>query len=295
MAFTMMVVVTAAWGASYMWMKVALQGVSPLMLVGLRFTFAFGITLIVFLHSLRRLHRAQLRAATVMGTLLFGLFASVMFGLQHTSATTAGFLVSTTAMFVMVFDAVLHQKLPRPAAILTTVTVIIGLFLLVANGRLELSAGAGLCLLTAALYAVHILYSGRVTHQITDTLGISILQLGVAGGEGIIASLVFETPRLPQTTSQWGAILALGIICSAFGFVVQTKVQHFLSPVTISLIFSLEPLFSAAFGFWLLHERLSALQLLGAALIFLSVIVNEITATRRPAYPQHLSSKRIRS
>lgn len=286
LAFTMMVVVTAAWGASYMWMKVALQSVSPLMLVGLRFTCAFATTLIIFPNSLRHLHRAQIKAAAVMGTLLFGLFASVMFGLQHTSATTAGFLVSTTAMFVMLFDACLQRKIPRLTAILTTVTVIMGLFLLVANGHLELSAGAGLCLLTAAIYAVHILFSGHITQQISDTLGISILQLGVAGGEGIIASLLFETPSLPQTPTQWGAILALGIICSAFGFVVQTKVQHHLSPVTISLIFSLEPIFSAGFGFWLLNERLSGLQLIGAALIFLSVITNEIVTAHQPAVSQ---------
>ncbi|WP_196246230.1 DMT family transporter [Lacticaseibacillus zhaodongensis] len=284
-AFVMMTLVVAAWGASYMWMKVALVAVSPLLLVGLRFLIAFAVTMLVFPHGLHGLHKEHVQAALIMGTLLYGLFASVMFGLQHTSATTAGFLVATTAMFVMIFNAVLQRQLPRPSAIIATIAVIIGLFLLVANGHLQFSIGAPLCLLTAALYAVHIIYSGHVTRKIADTFSISVLQLGVAGVEGVISSLLFEKPELPATTTQWGAVLALGIICSAFGFVVQTKVQHFLTPETISLIFSLEPLFSAGFGIWLLGEHLSGLQMIGAALIFASVTINELISARRPASP----------
>lgn len=279
-AFALMVAVVAAWGASYMWMKVALAAVSPLMLVGLRFGIAFVVTWAVFPHALAHLDQAQWRASILLGSLLFALFASVMFGLQHTAATTAGFLVSTTAMFVMIFSAISTRRLPSLAALLATGLVLTGLFLLVTNGRLVISSGAVLCLLTAALYALHILVSGRVTQRLQDTFAVSVLQLGVAGTEGLIASLCLETPTLPQTPDEWGAIIALGVVCSAFGFVAQVHCQRFLAPTAISMIFSLEPLFSAGFGMWLLHEQLSPLQWLGAAVIFLGVFGHEWFSAR---------------
>ncbi|WP_390405235.1 DMT family transporter [Lacticaseibacillus jixiensis] len=279
-AFALMVAVVAAWGASYMWMKVALAAVSPLMLVGLRFGIAFIVTWAVFPHALAHLDRQQWLAGLLLGSLLFALFASVMFGLQTTAATTAGFLVSTTAMFVMLFTAISTHRLPSVTAMTATGLVLLGLFLLVTNGKLMISGGAALCLLTAALYALHILASGQITKHLPDTFAVSVLQLGVAGGEGLIASWCFETPTLPQTIDQWGAIIALGVVCSAFGFVAQVHCQQRLSPTTISMIFSLEPLFAAGFGMWLLRDQLSGLQWLGALVIFLGVFGHEWLTAR---------------
>ncbi len=73
----------------------------------------------------------------------------------------------------------------------------------------------------------------------------------------------------------------LGVICSAFGFVAQTRCQQYLTPATISMIFSLEPLFSVLFGIWLLGEYLSGLQWLGAAVLFAGVTINELVSAKK--------------
>ena len=109
-----------------------------------------------------------------------------------------------------------------------------------------------------------------------------MLQLGVAGIEGLFFGGIFEPIRLPQTPTQWGAVLALGLICSAFGFVAQTRVQKYLNPSTISMVFSTEPIFSAVFAFLMIHETLSMRQMLGAVLIFGSVLGSELLKTDRP-------------
>ncbi|GAW98154.1 DMT family transporter [Secundilactobacillus mixtipabuli] len=282
-AFWLMFLVTASWGASYMWMKIALISVAPLFLVGLRFTVAFLATLLIFARILKRPSRGELLASFILGTLLFCAFTFVMISLRHTAASTAGFLLSTTTVFVAFFEAVLKKRFPRLSTIITTILVVLGLYLLVANGAdLQLDLNALLCVICAAIYAVYIMASDILAKKHLVTFSVSIWQLGVAGVEGLLFGGMMNGITLPKSASQWGAVLALGLICSAFGFVAQTQVQNYLAPDTVSLIYSLEPIFSAIFAFFTLGEILSPQQYLGAAIMFLSVVASEIVKARSP-------------
>lgn len=282
-AFWLMFLVTASWGASYMWMKIALISVAPLFLVGLRFTTAFLATIVVFARVLKRPNRGEILASFILGTLLFGIFAFVMVGLQHTEASTAGFLLSTTTVFVAIFESIIEKRLPRVSTVITTIVVVAGLYLLIANGTsLKLNPYALLCLACAAIYAVYIMASDTLSKKHLVTFSVSIWQLGVAGVEGLIFGGLLDGITLPKSASQWGAVLALGLICSAFGFVAQTQSQQYLTPDTVGLIYSLEPIFSAIFAFFTLGEVLSLQQYFGAAIIFFSVVASEIVKTRVP-------------
>ncbi|NLR17916.1 DMT family transporter [Lactobacillus sp. LC28-10] len=282
-AFWLMFLVTASWGASYMWMKIALISVAPLFLVGLRFTVAFLATLIIFARILKRPSRGEALASFILGTLLFCAFTFVMISLRHTAASTAGFLLSTTTVFVAIFEAVLKKRFPRLSTIITTVLVVLGLYLLVANGAgLKLDFNALLCVICAAIYAVYIMASDILAKRQLVTFSVSIWQLGVAGAEGLLFGGFMNGITLPQSASQWGTVLALGLICSAFGFVAQTQVQNYLAPNTVSLIYSLEPIFSAIFAYFTLGEILSSQQYLGAAIMFLSVVASEIVKAHSP-------------
>lgn len=275
-AFWLMILVVASWGASYMWMKVALVSLSPLMLLGLRFSVAFLTTGVIFHKALAQLSRHEVKVSLILGTLLFLTFAPVLVGLQHTSAATVGFLTSTTAIFVIIFTAVLQRAWPTPVATATTVTMLLGLYLMLASGPLQLNRGALFCILAAVVYAIYIMVTAHYAHAGSAGLGVSVLQLGVAGVEGLLASTFSGQVSLPTTLTQWGAVLALGLICSAFGFIVQTGVQHYLTAVTVGLIYSLEPIFAAGFAFYFLNEHLSPRQLLGAVVVFASVTIAQL-------------------
>lgn len=61
---------------------------------------------------------------------------------------------------------------------------------------------------------------------------------------------------------------------------VQPLAQRVLDPETISLIFSLEPLFAALFAFLVLGEVLTGREAVGAAIIFMSVVVAQVAKAR---------------
>ena len=277
-----MAVVTLAWGSSYLLMKVGLEGISPFNLIALRFGIAFLTMMLLFFPRFRGIKADDLGKGLLMGTLLFLIFAALVVGVSLTTASTAGFLASTTVVMVPILEALIRRKLPGKNIMLSILLAVVGLYLLTVKEGLALDRGAGYCLLAAFVYAVYIIVFDRIAKH-GDSFLISILQLGVASLLGAVFMLAFETPKLPGTGLQWGAMLGLGIVCSAFGFVAQPLAQRYTSSEKIGLIFSLEPVFAALLSYIFLNEILSGRGYVGAVLIFAGVVYSQLAGVRRLA------------
>lgn len=282
----LMVTVVLAWGSSYLLMKVGLDGIGPFNLIALRFGIAFSCMFAIFLPHFRKITVYVLGKGILMGILLFCLFTGLVFGVKHTTASTAGFLASTTVIIVPIIESILKRRLPQKSVMVSILLAMVGLFLLTIKDSLSLDIGAIYCLLAALFYAIYIVRMDRLSKK-TDTFLISIIQLGVVAFLGFIFMLFFETPTLPQTPMQWGAMLGLGIICSAYGLMMQSIAQRYIPSVKIGLIFSLEPVFSAILSFVFLHELLDIKGYIGATLIFLGVIFSQIKI-QWPAHLKHV-------
>lgn len=88
--------------------------------------------------------------------------------------------------------------------------------------------------------------------------------------------LLTETPTLPETKLQWTAIITLGLICSAYGFVIQSFAQRYISSEKVELIFFVKSVFSAILSYIFLYEILSIKGYLGAMLIFLGIALSKV-------------------
>ena len=148
--------------------------------------------------------------------------------------------------------------------------------MLTAKDGISLDAGAVYCLIGAFFYAVYIIVFDRLAKG-NDALMISIIQLGVASLIGAVFMLFLEVPSLPGTPLQWGAIMGLGLVCSAYGFVVQPIAQRYTTAENIGLRSSLEPVFSALLSYLFLHEILALRGYIGAAMIFGAVVFTELS------------------
>ncbi|RAV01303.1 DMT family transporter [Paenibacillus sp. YN15] len=264
--------ISMAWGASYLLMKTGLDGLGPFNLIGLRFGIAFLVTALLFHRRLRKATLPVIGRGAVLGLTLFGMFSFLMYGLQTTTASTAGFLTSTTVVFVPILQMIITRKKPQGRVVAGVVLTITGIALMTVQDSLALNRGAVFCLTGALLYAYHIILTDRFAQK-AEGLLLGILQLGFAGFYGWIASFFFEAPSLPAGTAQWGAVLGLALVCSAFGFVMQPIAQTYTTPEHTGLLFALEPVFSALLAFIFLQEILSVQGYIGAALVLCSVFV----------------------
>ena len=85
-----------------------------------------------------------------------------------------------------------------------------------------------------------------------------------------------EPVHLPTSGRTWAAALFLGIVCSGVCLVIQSVYQKHTTASRASLIFTLEPVFSAIFAYFLLNERIGVKGYIGAALMLASLVLVEV-------------------
>ena len=267
------------WGSSYLFMKRGTDTFAPFNLIALRFGIAFVIAALVFWKIFSGLRLRTVLCAAVLGFVIFCAFAFLLYGLGDESTTGAGFLIGTTVVIVPVLQAIFFSRVPRLPVVLGIVLALAGIFLLTAGTTLVLDLGAVLCLVGAFFCAWQIILTARYV-KTEPVLPLAILQLGFAGLFGLVFSVLFESPVLPATATDWMVVLELAVLCSAVGFIAQTIVQKYTTPERTGLIFSLESVFAAVFGFFVLHEILPVTGYIGTGLILCGILVAVIFDAR---------------
>ncbi|WP_203246372.1 DMT family transporter [Sporosarcina beigongshangi] len=272
--------VSFAWGASYIFMKLTVDAIPPITIIALRFGIAFIVMGAIFFKKIIRVDAKTLKYSAILGVLLCGIFIALMYGMKNTTASTAGFLTSTTVILVPILQIFVTRKLPSKQIVWGVLIVSIGLALLLFGNDFTIASGTLLCLVAALLYAVHIVVTNPSVRKV-DALQLGIYQLGFATLFAAIGTFLFETPVLPSGAIQWFAILGLALLCSAYGFVMQPIAQKYTTPESVGFLFSLEPVFSAILAFIFLHENMGVQGYFGAMLILAGVLVANTTSKKQ--------------
>ncbi|MFE9277271.1 DMT family transporter [Paenibacillus glucanolyticus] len=271
----MILFITICWGSSYLFMKMGLDTLGEFNLIALRFGLAFILAAAIFYPRLRQVNLRTIRYAMLLGSILFIMFTALTFGLKTTTTSNAGFLISLTVVFVPLIHTFLFKKKIEKKLIASILLALTGITLLTIQLPFTFKIGDLFCIAAALCYALHINVVSSAAQKV-DTLSLGILQLGFTGLYAFVMSLILETPVLPSTTHGWIAILVLSMVCSALGFILQTIAQKYTTATRTGLVFSLEPVFAAMFGFWFAHEIMNSVQYFGAALVFLSVVIASV-------------------
>lgn len=271
----MIAVIACAWGSSYLMMQVGLSSIPPFGMVALRFGIAFVAVAIIFRKRLRELTTSVVARGAVLGFLLCVFFGLLMYGLKTTPASTAGFLTSAKVVFVPLIVAVATHRAPSRATLAGIGICVAGLALLTLSGPVSLGGGAGLCLAGSAVYALQIVATDTFSRS-DDALLLGICQLGFAAVFGAAFNLAFEGSVLPQSPAEWGAVLGLALVCSAFGFAMQPVAQSRTTATHAGLLFSLESVSSAVLSFVFLGEVMAPQCYLGCALILAAVLLSSL-------------------
>ena len=298
----LMVALSMARGSSFLFSKNLLGNMEPLNLLGTRFLLAFLILFILFsrkvLKDVKRDPRILL-AALLLGGVYFLCMAAELIGLQYTTASTCSFLENSAIVIVPIIEAFLLRRFPKPVIIVSTCITFIGIGLIVLNGSGEGTAGSGihlgigeiLCMAAALTFAVAIIITDRISKKY-DPLTLGVLYVGFMGLLGMAASFIFETPHLPQSGTQWTMLLALALLCTAFGFAIQPIAQKPLSSETTGIIFAVNPLTTAVLGWGLMGEASGLSGVAGAILILAGIILPNIHLRKPLAFDNNSKTNR---
>ena len=97
------------------------------------------------------------------------------------------------------------------------------------------------------------------------------------------AALIFDDVTvLPQVTATgWLVVAYLSLLCTCLSYVLQNTALTRLSSYTVSLLQCAQPILTAACSYLLLGEKLSAVGLVGAALIVACVVLENWQSGRK--------------
>jgi drug/metabolite transporter (DMT)-like permease len=278
-----LVAVTIVWGSTFVMVKDGVARIPPYSFNALRFSLAAVVLGACCLPALRTLGPHGRRHGAILGVLLFAGYAFQTVGLQHTAASTAGFITGMFVVFTPVLSAAILRRRPGPAAVAGVALATVGLGLLSLRGSWYPGFGDLLILGCALAFAAHIVGLGAWSSR-HATLPLTTVQLAVAA---LLHSATAAAIELPRAAYRWdgaviGALLVTALLASAAGFWIQTGAQRVIPPTRTAIILTMEPVFAGLFGYALLHERLSARGWLGAAVILAGMLTAELGAAADP-------------
>ena len=273
----MLVLATGFWGISNCLVAICLGDMQPLMLNAFRFLSAFLVLGTIFHKRVLHASRETLKYSVLVGLSLIAIYVGATYGILYTSVSNAGFIGAMTVIFTPLFEFVIYHKKPGKKLGFALVLCLIGMAMLTLNEALRPALGDIICLLVPVFYAIDLMITERaVAKPEVDPLALGVCQTVVVGVVMLVLSFLLETPSLPGSPKVWAAALFLGIFCSGICFIIQSVEQQFTTASHASLIFTLEPVFSAIFAYFLLSERLTPRGYFGAALMLISLFIMEL-------------------
>ena len=72
-------------------------------------------------------------------------------------------------------------------------------------------------------------------------------------------------------------ILYCGLVSAGLGYTLQMIGQRYTDPTVASLLMSMESVFALVAGAVILHERLSTRELLGCLVMFIAIMLSQIS------------------
>ena len=274
-ALLALVLVTAVWGITFVQVKDAVAIYPLFAFLAVRFAIA---TVTLAPVAARRLRGVGWGAGTLLGLLLALGYALQTAGLERTTVSSAGFITGLYVVFTPIFAFALFRIRAGKALWAGVGLAVAGLALLSGVG-----AGVGdpvgdlLVLLGSAAYSLQIALMERYARRY-DAVAFTFVEMLAAFLGFAVIAVALGQAEVPRGWTVWSALIVTGVFASALGFLVQTWAQQQLSAARTALLFAMEPVWTAIFGYWLAGDRLGAIGWTGAALIMIGIVVAEPTA-----------------
>ena len=272
-AIVLLILTTILWGTSFIITKNITEDVPIFFYIGLRFAIAL-VGFIPFFPHLKHLNKKILLMSLGTGMLYFFGFAIQTIGLQTTTAGKTGFITGLSVVIVP-FIAWIGFKKPLNKRIWIAVVLSVGgMALLLLEGESGIIIGDLLVIICAFFWAFYIIYNDKSV-RLVDIYNYSIIQIVVICCTGFIFSFAIQESygSISYSLDFWYVMVYMGISVMTLSILFQNWSQQHISATQTALIFALEPVFAALFGFLIGGEILSIFSWLGCGLIFVAIII----------------------
>jgi len=287
---TIAIIETAAaislWALSFVWIKIALQDMSPVTLIVFRYALGFVILLCIAFKrgEIKLLRQDDLKGMVVLGFVGIVLQQFLQVSGQVTAdASVAAFLASTAPAFMIILAAVWLRESVNGWQVLGVFLATLGACIVTVGGNWTsfiqgqlINSGNILVLLSAVVWAIYTILTRLLIIDRPATL--------IAGGM-LFFGWLFSMPvwiikqgwlDLPLIGSKaWIALLCVGIFSTAISYVLYSHALKLAPASRLSAIQNIEPLVATLAAVWILGESITNTLVLGGLAILLGVYLAE--------------------
>jgi len=275
-ALLALVLVTAVWGVTFVQVKDAVALYPLFAFLAVRFWIATLTLAVPGLPRVRSLGRPGFVGGAFLGLLLAAGYTLQTAGLERTTVSSTGFITGMYVVLTPLIALVLVRSRIGLSVWGGVALSTIGLAMLSGIHAGSLT-GDLLVLAAAAVYSLQIVLMERYAPRY-DAVAFTFVEMLAAGvALGVVAAALGDL-HLPHGWTVWGALLVTGVFASALAFLVQTWAQRRTSATRTALAFTMEPVWTAFFGYTLAGDRLGWLGWGGCAVIMAGIVLAEPAA-----------------
>ncbi|HZM38815.1 MAG TPA: DMT family transporter [Acidimicrobiales bacterium] len=275
------------WGWSFLFIKVAVEGLTPTTVAWARITLGAGVLALVLRSQGGRVptDRVMLRhfaLVTLSGNIVP--FTLLAWGEQHITSALTAVLNASTPLFTALLAAVaLHERL-RPIQVLGLGVGVVGVSVAAGLGASDLAgsslAGALAAILAGAAYGVTFIYMRM--HLLSIPPLVAATGQLTAGAVLLfpVAAITSAVDGIELTLTRVLAIVLLGTLGTGVAYVLNYRVVADLGPTRASLVTYIIPVVAVVLGIVVLDEPFQWRLVIGGALTVLGIAA---VNSRRPA------------
>ena len=274
----LLLLVTAfIWGFAFVFQSTAMDHVGPITFVFGRFVIA-AVAILPIWHLMEKPKKVFVYQAVDKKALQLGVIMAVgmllqQAGLLYTTVARA-FLTGVYIIFVPIIGLLMGSKTEWQTW-LGVMFALFGLYFLAQIEAANFLLGDGLILISSVVWALHVIYTGKVANQIS-VFRLIFLQFAIAAVISGVAMVIFEVWDWQAVKAAAVSLLFVGVLSSGVGFSLQVIGMRTAPASHTALILSFEAVFAAIGGWWLLNEYLTTTELIGCGLILVGGLVSQL-------------------
>ena len=254
------------------------DGLNLMSVLSWRFIVAASVLLpVLIIRRSWRIKPSLLVMALLLGAIGYAVQAALFFtALQKTSAAITSLLLYSYPTFVAIISRFVFKERLSNWRLLALLLSILGVVLTIPydGTRIEI-LGAAVALASGVWYACYLSFGARRVQEIDPVSTTGILSIGAAVSFTLCGFLSGGI-QIPPSPSSWLNILGIGVVATVLPIVCLFAAIKKLGVTRTSIMSTLEPVLTAVFGYVMLGEALSVLQVGGGMLIVLSAILLQV-------------------
>ena len=217
-----------------------------------RFLIAF-VALLPFSSEARRAlsSKEDWKGGLILGGLMLVGFVFQMIGIKSVNPSVSAFLTSLYVVFTAILSVKISDRKPTRTMVLGVGLATIGAGFIDGPPHIVWGLGELLTVICAFFFALHIIYTDRITKQLNPiavtSTSFAVLVIG-AGSLALIASRDFRVFESAWQTGVVIPLICLGLFGSLACILMLNAFQRHLNPTHAAIIYSFEPVWATLYS-----------------------------------------------